>query len=267
MTAAGLTTACLPIAVLLVAGLVGARVGEPAWVSVRRDMPALAGGDLQAAAGEGLTIGLLGGFRAVAADFLWVRTNAVWEDQDLAGTQALIRLVTIVDPRPLLFWINGARMIAYDMPVWRIDAARGIGAEVPRAVQVRITREQAAAAIELLERAVSHHPDEPLVVIEHANIVLRKLGDLEQAAALYRRAALMPGAPYYAARIHAELLRQMGRHREALDWLVAVHRRLPADDPRALWELVFDRIRELEDVLQVPAPQRYAPIQASGAGR
>ncbi len=267
MTGSRMTTGGVVIAVLLAAGWLGARVGERAWGAIRSDMPALTGGDLEAAAGEGLMIGLFGGFRAITADMLWVRTNAVWEAQDVPGTQALIRMVTIVDPRPILFWINGARMIAYDMPVWRADSARGAGRDVPRAVQARIVEEQAEVALALLHRAEVFHPEEPLLVIERANIVQRKLGDLGRAAALYRQAAQMPGAPYYAARIHAELLRRIGREHDALAWLVEVHQQLPADDPMAMRDLVLGRIRDLEETLQVPVQQRYAPIEASGGDR
>lgn len=244
---------------LIGAGWVGSRVGHSSWEQLRQDMPVLTSADIEAAAGEGIMVGLLGGFRAVTADFLWVRTNALWEEQDLPGSQTLIKLVTTVDSRPLIFWINGARMIGYDMPVWRIDALTREGANAPAVVQARIYEEQARAALDVLERARTYHPDAPLLLIEMANIRHRKMGDLAGAAELYRQAALMPGAPYYAARIHAEMLRQLGRDREALDWLVAVHRTLPKADPMAMEEIVLGRIRELETALGIPADQSYRP--------
>jgi len=259
MIRSGTSSALLILLVLLAAGRIGARLGAGAWEILRRDMPVLTASDVEVAAGEGIMVGLLGGFRAVTADFVWVRTNATWEERDLPATQTLIKLATTVDSRPLVFWINGSRMIAYDMPVWRIDAASAAGAGLPAVVQGRIVAEQAHAAIALLERARIHHPDEPLLLIEIGNIRARKLGDLAGAAALYREAALMPGAPYYAARIHAEMLKQLGRHHEALEWLVAVHRDLPRDDPMAMAEVVLERIRELEERFEVPASQRYLP--------
>lgn len=246
--------------VLAAAGAVASRIGQGAWNVLKADMPALSAADIEIAAGEGVMVGLLGGFRAVMADFLWVRTNAVWEEQDLPKTQTLLRLVTTVDSRPLLFWINGARMIGYDMPVWRVDAlARETGAAVPHVVQIEIAAEQARAALNLLERAREHHPDEPLLLLEMANLRQRKLGDLAGAAALYREASRMPGAPYYAARIHAEQLRQLGRFEEAYRWLVQVHRTLPRGDPQAMTDIVLGRIRDLEEQLGVPDSDRYRP--------
>ena len=212
-------------------------------------------------------IGLLGGFRAITADFLWVRTNAVWEDRDLPATQTLIRLVTTVDSRPLLFWINGARMIGYDMPVWRLESLVREAGGVPAVVERRIVAEQTEAALRLLARAQTYHPDEPRLVIEMANLRHRKLGDLAGAAELYRQAAMLPGAPYYAARIYGEMLRQLGREREAYAWLVDVHRRLPTNDPMALPEIVLGRIRALEDQLRIPDAERYRPIAEPPAPR
>jgi len=249
----------LVVLVLAATGWLGARIGRDAWVVLKADMPVLTAQDVEAAAGEGIMVGILGGFRAVTADFLWVRTNASWEDQDLPATQTLIHLVTTVDSRPLIFWINGARMIGYDMPVWRIDAASRAGAGMPGNVQARVFHEQAVAAIALLERARVHHPNEPLLWIEIGNLRHRKMGDLAGGAEMYRQAAEMPGAPYYAGRIYGEMLRQLGREREAYDWLVALHRGLPRDDPMAMPEIVLGRIQELEDRLQVPVGERYRP--------
>lgn len=253
------TSVLVVLLVLVGAGWAGSRVGRGSWEQLRRDMPVLTSADIEAAAGEGIMVGLLGGFRAVTADFLWVRTNAVWEEQDLPGAQTLIKLTTTVDSRPLIFWINGARMIGYDMPVWRIDALARDGVDAPAVVQARIFDEQARAAIDVLERARAYHPDEPLLLVEIANIRHRKMGDLATAAELYRRAALMPRAPYYVARIYAEMLRQLGRDHEALAWLVETHRGLPGGDPMAMADIVLGRIRELEAKLGLPDGERYRP--------
>ena len=79
-----------------------------------------------------------------------------------------------------------------------------------------------------------------------ANIRLRALGDRAGAADFFRQAAEQPGAPYYAARIHGELLRELGRPVEALAWLRKILPALPADDPAAQREVVLERIKGLE---------------------
>ncbi|NBW87504.1 MAG: hypothetical protein EBR23_11955, partial [Planctomycetia bacterium] len=49
-----------------------------------------------AGAGQGATLAILGGFRALVADLAWIRMYAVWERRDLPGTETLLRLVTTI---------------------------------------------------------------------------------------------------------------------------------------------------------------------------
>jgi hypothetical protein len=211
-----------------------------------------------AAAGRGLTLGVLGGFRAIAADFSWVRLYMIWEKRDLPAVETLTRLVTTLDPRPLYFWVNSARILAYDMPNWRIDAAGGIG-RVPEAEQQRIDAEQARLALRRLEEAAVFHGTSPELWIERANIELTRLRDTAAAADSYRRAWEQKDAPYYAARLHAEMLRRLGRKAEALTWLVKLHPQLPPENDAAAAGPVLARIRELERDLGVAPERAYQP--------
>jgi hypothetical protein len=78
------------------------------------------------------------------------------------------------------------------------------------------------------------------------------MDNLAAAAECYRRAAEQPAAPYYAARIHANLLQQLGRPAEAFAWLKKIRPTLPANDPaarRALVEAWIETLqREVETV-------------------
>lgn len=257
------------MAVLAVTGFVVRPYEEPAWEFARAKQPALDLDSLQGAMGQGVTVGLLGGFRAIIADFIWIKTNAVWEDRDLPATQNLIKLVTTVDPRPLYFWRNGSRMIAYDMPHWRIAAAGGYR-KLSETEQMRIDREQAEVALKYLDDAFGHHPNSALLHVEVANIYLNRLKDTASAAEAYRRASEQPDAPFYAARIYAELLRRMNRPAEAYAWLKQLYPTLPKEpDPAkgitaftvesASAEVVLERIRELEEELKVPHYQSFVP--------
>jgi len=247
---------------LFAAGVALRPLEAPAWESIRAGQPALRLESLKDALGQGVTVGLLGGFRAIVADLFWIRTNTIWEDNDLPGTQTSIKLVTAIDPRPLYFWLNGSRMIAYDMPNWRIDKAGGYDA-VPDAVKRRFDEEQSSVAIKYLENALEFHPGEPLLILEIANVHLNRLKDNETAAKLYLEASRYPDAPFYAARIHAELLRKIGRNAEAYAFLKQLHPTLPTDDIGAMASVVLGRIRELEDEMGLPEAQRFQPPQTS----
>ena len=247
---------------LLVAlGLLGAGIAlrpleASAWEEVRAKQPALRLESLKDALGQGITVGLFGGFRAIVADFFWIRTNSIWEKNDLPGTQTSIKLVTAIDPRPLYFWLNGSRMIAYDMPNWRIDKAGGWEA-VPEAVKRRFDEEQSSIAIKYLEGALGFHPNEPLLILEIGNSHLNRLKDVETAARYYLEASKQPDAPYYAARIYAELLRRLERLPEAYDFLKKLYPTLPKNDDMAQAPVVLERIRELEGELNIPTALRF----------
>jgi tetratricopeptide (TPR) repeat protein len=110
----------------------------------------------------------------------------------------------------------------------------------------RTRREQAQAALTFLERGLQVRGPAAEIVVEMANIRLRALRDREGAARLFRQAAELPGAPYYAARIHGELLRELGRPAEALAWLRHIQSGLPENDPAAQRAVVLARIKGLE---------------------
>jgi hypothetical protein len=180
----------------------------------------------------------------------------LWERRDLPGTQSLIQLVTAIDPRPVYFWKNGARILANDLAAWRIDAAGG-HENVGPDIQARIDDEQGRLALSHLDAAMSFHPASAELWIERANIQLHRIRDVAAAADSYRRAWEQPQAPYYAARLHAELLRRAGRKADALRFLVQLHRSLPSHDEAAARETVLERIRELERELSVPPAEAY----------
>jgi hypothetical protein len=258
MTMARLLPMFVVIAGLALTGSILGRVADPVWREARARQPALRLDSSIAAAGQGTTFALLGGFRTLVADIAWLRMYALWEKRDLAGVQSLLKIVTSVDPRPVYFWINGARIMAHDLAVWRAQMAGGyekIGAEAEQ----RFNREQGMAALQYLDAAMTHHPTSADLWMERASIELLRLRDETAAAESYRRAWEQPRAPYYVARLHAEMLRRLGRKAEALAWLVKLHPTLPPNDEGAARDLVLERIRELESELGVESAKAYQP--------
>lgn len=247
-------TLALVLATLAVAGAALDRVAAPVWAAARARQPALRLDPSVTAAGQGVTLALLGGFRALVADAVWIRMYVLWERQDLPGVETLLQLVPTLDPRPLTFWLNGARILAYDFAAWRIAAAGGYDA-LPEAQQRRIAQEQVGAALRLLERAQAFHPASADLWVERAHVELNALRDPAAAAESYRRAWEQPEAPAFAARLRGELLRRAGRKAEALAWLKQIHPALPRDD--AATAVVLERIRDLERELGVPEAERF----------
>jgi len=199
-----------------------------------------------ALAGQGVAPAVLGGFRAMAADVLWLRTNLAWERRDAAATEALLRATVAADGRAVYFRLNGARMLAYDFPAWRTPP------DAPAAVRARHAAGHAERALAFLDEGMASHGPDADSFIEMARICQQQPGDLPRAAGYYRQAAELPGAPYFAGRLHVELLVRTGGVREARDWLRGWLPRLPADDPAAERARMAARLAELEQM--VPAP-------------
>lgn len=191
-------------------------------------------------AGQGTALTVLGGLRCAVASGCWLQANRAWEQRDAASMMTWLELTVAADERPVYYWLNGARMLAYDMPEWRLTAS------APRAYRRKIQEEHAQSALQFLANGLRWHGKEAALFIEMANLHLRCTGDLAQAAHCYRLAAQQDDAPYYAARIHAELLQKMGRLEEARDWLRQILPRLPEGDAAARKEVVVARIQALE---------------------
>lgn len=252
--------------VLVFVGLLLRPIETPAWQVVKSGQAELNLKDIEGSLGQGLVVGVLGGFRAIMADFLWIRVNTIWERRDRTKLDAMVRLVTTLDPRQGFFWLNGARMIAYDVPHWRIAEEGGYSA-VPQSRQDEINREQAEQAFVFLANAREFHPENPKLVIEVAQIYLNRLKDLPNAAEWFLKTSKMPDAPYFAGRIYAELLRRQGLDREAYDYLRELYLELP-DDPYAQKNIILERIKTLEETLEVPFLLRFNPageIQQKGS--
>lgn len=249
---------------LLVLGLILTPLEDRAWQEVKASQPELNLNELEGALGQGLVIGLIGGFRTIIADMLYIRTNIYWEDRDRPNTEAMLNLVTAIDPRPLFFWLNGSRIMAYDMPSWE---AREMGGyeNLPAAVEKDLKARYAQLGLDFMDKAAKFHPDEYKVPLEKAQIYWNRLEDPAGAAKYYKEVLSKPGAPHFAERIYAEMLRRDDRPGEAYNYLRGLYPTLSPDDSMAARPVVLERIRELEDELDIPLVQRL-PVQDEEAG-
>lgn len=242
--------------VLFVAGLVFSPLQNRVWPAVKATQPELNLAQVEGALGQGVVIGILGGFRTLLADIVFLRANYFWERKDRAATEALVNLTTAIDPRPMFFWQNGSRIVAYDIPIWRIREA-GDFEKISDEEADRIYAEQAERGMAVMRRAGQYHPQDYRVPLEIAQIYNNKLKDEAKAAEYYLKAWQMPGAPYYTARIYAELLRRIDRKQEAYTFLRNLYDQAVADnDPRASSQVILERIRDLEKELNISSLER-----------
>ncbi len=205
--------------------------------------------------GQGLTVGILGGFRAILADLAWLQLSTVWANEDRVKLSAMIRLVTTLDPRPEFFWINAARMVAYDVPAWRIRKSGGYNA-LSDIQKSAIDEEQASQAFEILKRGINFHPNTARLPMEIGQIYMNRLQNDALAAKWFYEASKFPDAPEFVVRIYAELLRRQGKLVEAYKYLTQIYPSLiNASDYQQ--SLVLERIQMLEIDLNIMKENRF----------
>lgn len=204
--------------------------------------------NLESQFGQGLSVAILGGYRSVAANLIWLTKNRDWEQHDMAGTLGKLALATSIDPRPELFWINGARIIANDMPTWVVGLEHADLLD-HTAEGKALVKQYAIRALKYLEGSRVYHQANPKIYIEEAMIQWRKLDDLEKAADRFQKAIESEDPPYYAFRIYGELLVRLGRKEDALSLLESHYATLPNDSIEAMKPVVSERIRILRKEL------------------
>ncbi len=246
--------------VLLAAGVVLQPLQDSAWNGTRSHLPELDLNDLGDNLGQGIVLGVLGGFRSIIADFVWLRGYVFWAQKtDPANTEACVRLAATLDPDNLMFWDDGERIIGYDIPDWHIyDKPQPTNAQMDQYIH-----DGGLRAIDFLDRGLKFQPNNYRLLYDQAMIYYNRLNDLPKAAEKYREAADNTNIPYLAARTYIRILRRLGRDQEAYDYMKKFYPTLPNGVPDVQKGLMWGWIQGLEDALKIPQdkrmPQSMAP--------
>ena len=250
---------------LFSAGVVTHPLEDAAWKEVKHRMPgSLRMENLEPALGQGLVLGIFGGFRSLMGDIFFIQGYSSWEKRNAEKMQEKFRLATSVSPDLLFFWLNWARMVGYDLPIWRIYERGGFDA-VPDSIQKRLKQEDALKALRILDEAELYHPNHYKIALERAFFYMERIDNKEIAAEWFLQASLMEGVPHYAARLHARMLEDIGEQEKAHAFLCNLLPTLSATDPQAARVAVLERIRELEEELDTPFYARL-PLQPEERG-
>ena len=230
-------------------------LADQSWRRARLALPEIGRRELEPTVGQGVLLGVLGGFRTVVADFTWIRGYVLWERKnDRAGTELLMRAACALDPRSRFFWENTGLAVANDMGHWEIRR-RGGYAKVPKEIQDHLLRGYAQRGMVLLDEGIASTGGDAALLATAALVAELQLKDLGRSADYYRRAAEARAAPWFAARFAAANLWKEGRRREAYVWYRAhwlkVLRLVEDGSPDDLKEL-----RDMEHELRLPLLQR-----------
>ncbi|PWM28724.1 MAG: hypothetical protein DBX55_08815 [Verrucomicrobia bacterium] len=189
---------------------------------------------------------LLGGYRSLIADFVWIKAYIDWERKNYIDCLAALELATSLDPETITFWTQGASIIAFDTPHWLIArSAEKIDAEMEKSIR----RRQAKIALKFLDRGIAAFPDEARLWLTKGQIYIIALSDYKGAQDCYAKIVDIYGndAPVYILRIYAALLARNGHFGEAADALKRVLSQLEPDSPiKATVERDIKRAEELQ---------------------
>ncbi|MDX6765584.1 MAG: hypothetical protein SFU85_02215 [Candidatus Methylacidiphilales bacterium] len=211
--------------------------------------------ELRDSLGQGLTLAALGGFRGLAANFVWISLTGAWEEQQWTRVRTLAEFAVLLQPRVLFFWENGAWHLAWNASV---AAEKYAAAGQSDGQRNRESRRWIEAGRVMLERGLLAIPEKPQLYMRLGELYQQRLQDYEAAARCYRLAAERPGAPSFAERFVGYMLEKAGRKQEAYDyWLTLWHSSAehPPGTPRQ-WPKIEQQMRALERELNIPADKR-----------
>ena len=213
-----------------------------------RVLPGTLSLDLREKIGQSAFIAVLGGFRSVIADLLFIDAYSAWERTDWTNLLLRLRQATELQPHAILFW----EMAGWHM-AWNAGTAALEDDSKSPAARRRLEHEYIELGKDFLVRGIAHNPDKPQLYEALARLYRDKLHDHARAAENFEIASRLPGHASYDERFSAyELSLCEGREREAYDRLRDLYQRGQKQRlPRLL-----NQLRAMEESLEVPVNER-----------
>lgn len=218
-------------------------------------------------------VALLGGFRGVVCDFIWIAAHGSWERQEWFKMRQYFELVTTLQPMSVHYWETSAWHMA-----WNISYAVSQDPKEPRARnRERARRQWIEAGRAFLERGIENIPEKYDLYFQLGWLIMQKQDyvDVEtnrpghhfvEAADHFKRAwNKFPGdAPTYVSRMAGHCYMKAERWQEARDWWCYLWNTDRAAREDQMWHKIEEWGRECEDKLNLPAEQRcFPPRRAS----
>jgi tetratricopeptide (TPR) repeat protein len=213
--------------------------------------------------GQGMMLAAMGGFRSLVASFIWIDLRNSWEKQEWSRVQTAAELAVLLQPRSVFYWDNGSWMLGWNASIGVENYGSKLATPQERQEE---SRKWIDAAIRMLERGIRAIPEKPTLYMRLGDLYWQRLKDYRKAAEYYDMARKLPGAPTFAERFVGYGLEKAGDDRAAYDyWKELWKSGTDHATNRLRWEKVGERIRELENKLNVPDNARLFPKGAGAA--
>jgi hypothetical protein len=209
--------------------------------------------DMRQRLGQSGFIAALSGFRALAADVLWIQAFSAWERTEWGRMKLLFDSVTSLQPRCIMFW----DMASWHM-AWNASIAACEDPKQPRgALRLRAQREYFKIGEQYLLDGIKNNPDRWQLYERLGALYRDKFNDPCKAYEAYEKSAALPGHPSFVRRFAAYMLADCpGHEREAYERLVKYYQM--GEDEHL--PTLLQKLAELQEKLSVPPDQRiYTP--------
>jgi hypothetical protein len=232
-----------------------------------------------------MAVALLGGFRGVVCDFIWITAHGSWERQEWFKMKQYFNMVVTLQPMSVHYWETAAWHMA-----WNISYSVSQDPKEPRAAK----REQARRhwieeGRKFLERGVENVPERYNLYFQLGWLIMQKQDYINadpehgypgkhfvEAADWFKKAWLQfpEEAPTYIGRmvghcymkaadapgVTADMQRE--RWQQARDWWCALWQEDHAARPDQMWYKIEEWGRECEAKLGLPPEQHCFPPRA-----
>ncbi len=241
-----ITSYLFPAAVILAAALIAAAVSAPFKRCVENaETKALDPESLKAALGKGMLFGVLGGYRSLVADFVWIKSYVDWENKDIPACMASMELAAAIDPYMELYWTQGAAIIAYDFPYWQLRT-------LPKNLQSagaleRLKLRNAEIALDFLDRGLKIFPKSEALLLKKGQIAISS-GKFAIARACFADLTSLPNPSVYSRRIYAALLERDADTELALKVLENTIADVDKDTP--VYKIISEQIEQAKAKLR-----------------
>jgi hypothetical protein len=206
--------------------------------------------------GQGASIAVLGGMRALVANYHWLEMTVAWENKEWFRLRALAELVTTLQPRSVTFWDIGAWHLA-----WNAAIAKRNNLDQPsELLRRRDERVWVEAGRAFLERGVRANPEKYELWFALGWLHRERRKDYAQSAHYFQEAWKRPGAPAYVERLIGYDLEKSGQDAAAYTWWRQVWASTTSrEDRQRGWDIVEKKIRLFEEKLQIAPEKRVFP--------
>ena len=215
-------------------------------------LPEIQGTNLGGLIGQSAFLAVLGGLRPLVAIYTTLHAFDAWSYREWDTVERDYRIIVTLLPEDIDSWKTGGWHMAYNAA-----ASYYLNEMLPDAVRQRMTREWVLKGVAFLEAGIKQHPESSELHKQLADIYREKLKDYCLAAKHYKASMEGDQPRSYMRRFYGYYLAWCpGHEREAYDFLISLY----AEGTQQRLPTLIKRIKELEEKLAIPMPQRIPEV-------